>query len=93
MAITWRATGRIASVEKWNKNADGGYVQDKYRSRTFCKLNLTGKFPRGIRFSAGIDNLFDFRDKNVTADQTVTPERGISFVGTLTVNLGDMFKL
>ena len=83
----------MSSVEKWNKNADGGYVQDKYRSRTFCKLNLTGKFPRGIRFSAGIDNLFDFRDKNVTADQTVTPERGISFVGTLTVNLGDMFKL
>lgn len=83
----------MSSVETWYKNEAGGYVQDKYDSRTFCTLNVTGKFPRGVRFTAAIDNLFNFQDKNVTADQTVTPQRGIGFIGTLAVNLGDMFHL
>ena len=75
------------------QNEAGGYAREKYDGRTFCKLNVTGKFPRGIRFSADIDNLFDFHDKNVTADQSVTPQRGIGFIGTLSVNLGDLFQL
>ena len=83
----------MSSVETWHKNEAGGYAREKYDGRTFCKLNVTGKFPRGIRFSADIDNLFDFHDKNVTADQSVTPQRGIGFIGTLSVNLGDLFQL
>lgn len=83
----------MSSVETWYKNSAGGYVRNEYDSRTFCSLNLSGRFPRGIRFTAGIDNLFDFKDKNVTADQSVTPQRGIGFIGTLSVNLADLFKL
>lgn len=83
----------MSSVETWYKSSAGGYVQNKYDSRTFCTLNLSGRFPRGVRFTAGIDNLFDFKDKNVTADQSVTPQRGIGFVGTLSVNMADLFKL
>ena len=52
-----------------------------------------GRFPKGFRFIAGIDNLFDFKDKNVTADQSVTPQRGIGFIGTLSVNIADLLKL
>ena len=83
----------MSSVDVWSKNSADGYVLNTYDGRTFCSLNVTGKFPRGIRFSAVVDNLFDFRDKNVTADQTVTPQRGIGFIGTLSINLGDMFQL
>ena len=56
-------------------------------------MNLGARFPRGFRFTAGIDNLFDFKDKNVTADQSVTPQRGIGFIGTLSVNIADLLKL
>ena len=83
----------MSSVETWYKNEAGGYVREKYDGRTFCKLNVTSKFPRGVRFSVDVDNLFDYRDKNVTADQSVTPQRGIGFIGTLSVNLGDLFQL
>ena len=82
----------MSSVETWYKSGNG-YVQNEYDSRTFCSLNLSGRFPRGFRFTAGVDNLFDFKDKNVTADQSVTPQRGIGFTGTLSVNLADLFKL
>lgn len=83
----------MSSVETWYKNSAGGYVRNKYDGRTFCTLNLGARFPRGIRFTAGVDNLFDFRDKNVTADQSVIPQRGIGVIGTLSVNLADVFKL
>ena len=83
----------MSSVETWYKNSAGGYVENEYESRTFCSLNLGARFPRGFRFTAGIDNLFDFRDKNVTADQSVTPQRGIGFIGTLSVNIADLLKL
>ncbi len=83
----------MSSVEAWYKNSAGAYVKNRYDSRTFCSLNLSGRFPRGFRFTAGLDNLFDFRDKNVTADQSVTPQRGIGFVGTLSVNVADLLKL
>jgi outer membrane receptor for ferrienterochelin and colicins len=83
----------MSSVETWYKNSAGGYVKNEYESRTFCSLNLGARFPRGFRFTAGIDNLFDFKDKNVTADQSVTPQRGIGFIGTLSVNIADLLKL
>ena len=83
----------MSSVDVWYKNESGGYVQNTYDSRTFCTLNMTGKFPRGIRFTLGVDNLFDFKDKNVTADQSVMPQQGIGLIGTLSLNLSDMFKL
>lgn len=83
----------MSSVDVWYKNESGGYVQNTYDDRTFCTLNMTGKFPRGIRFTLGVDNLFDFNDKNVTADQSVMPQQGIGLIGTLSLNLSDMFKL
>ena len=68
-------------------------MKNEYESRTFCSLNFGARFPKGFRFIAGIDNLFDFKDKNVTADQSVTPQRGIGFIGTLSVNIADLLKL
>ena len=68
-------------------------MKNEYESRTFCSLNLGARFPEVSVFTAGIDNLFDFKDKNVTADQSVTPQRGIGFIGTLSVNIADLLKL
>ena len=94
VALSAALNGRwMSSVETWYKNSAGGYVKNEYESRTFCSLNLGARFPRGFRFTAGIDNLFDFKDKNVTADQSVTPQRGIGFIGTLSVNIADLLKL
>ena len=54
-------------------------------------MNVGATFPRGIYVNLGIDNLFNYKDK-ATDSSLQTPQRGISFVGTVGLNLADMFK-
>ena len=63
VTVSAALNGRWMSVETWYKNSAGGYVKNEYESLTFCSWNLGARFPRGFRFTAGIDNLFDFKDK------------------------------
>lgn len=82
----------MSGVDTWYKG-DGGYVLQRFDPRTFCSMNLSGQFPRGFRLTLGIDNLLNFKEKNVTADTDVTPQRGIGFIGTLSINVADLFGL
>jgi outer membrane receptor for ferrienterochelin and colicins len=81
------------SVNAWNKQTDGTFYYRKYHSRTICSLNGSALFPRGIRLNAGLNNLFNFKDKNVASDTSISPEQGIDFTCGLSINLADMFKL
>ena len=63
-----------------------------YDARTMCSLNLTLQMPRGITVGCMADNLFNYKDKSADAVVQV-PQKGISFVGSLSINLADMFKL
>lgn len=83
----------MSKVDTWYKNSDGGYVLEQFDARTFCSLNLSGRFPRGFRLTLGIDNLLNFKENNVSTDSSVTPQRGIGFIGTLGINVADLFKL
>lgn len=77
-----------------NQNTDGTYTYTKetYKSRTMCTLNTGLTLPRGISLNVGVDNLLDFVDK--ASDWSVQlPQRGISVVGTVNINIADMFKL
>ena len=68
------------------------FTKEFYEPRTMCSMNMGVTLPRGIALNAGIDNLLNFKDKS--ADAAVqTPQKGISFVATLNINLADMFKL
>lgn len=83
----------ISKVDVWDQQSDDSFVKDRLNGRTICSMNLAGNFPRGFRLSFQVDNLFDFRDKKISADSSITPERGIAFTGTLAVNVADLFKL
>ncbi len=63
-----------------------------YDPRTMCTLNLSARFPRGICIGIGIDNLLNYKDKS--ADYEIQlPQQGISFIGNISLNLADLFKL
>ena len=81
----------ISGVDAWFK--DDEFEKTSYNSRTICSINLSGQFPRGFNLGFQIDNLFDFEDKKISSDASLTPERGISFSGTLGINISELFKL
>lgn len=69
-----------------------GYEMVAYDARTLCTLNAGVQFPKGISLNVGIDNLFNYKDK--AADSSLQlPQKGLSCVGTVSINLADMFGL
>lgn len=72
---------------------DGNYLWEKrhYDGRTLMSMNIGATFPRGVYVNLGIDNLLNYKDK-ATDSSLQVPQRGISFVGTVGLNLADMFK-
>ncbi len=66
------------------------YEKIHYTARTLCSLNLAVKVPHGISVMLGVDNLFNYKDK--AADSPLQlPQKGIGMVGTLNINLADLF--
>lgn len=83
----------LSKVDVWNKDDDGNYVLTPYYAYTSIDLNLGARFPRGFRLGVGLNNLLNFKAKNAAADASVIPQRGIGVVGTLGINVADLFKL
>ena len=72
--------------------SSGGYEKQSYKARTLCTLNSEAKLPHGINLSLGVDNLFNYKDK--ASDSSLQlPQKGISLIGTVKINLADMFNL
>lgn len=79
-------------LDTYSFSTDGEYELTSYNARTLCSLNAGVQLPRGISVNMGIDNLFNYKDK--AADSSlVLPQKGISWVGTVNINLADMFRL
>jgi outer membrane receptor for ferrienterochelin and colicins len=78
----------MCSVNVWSLNQGTGiYYYQKNAARSNWKLNLAGEFPRGISLMAGIDNIFNFKDKNVTGDTYASLSRGIDYMLTLSIKI------
>lgn len=77
------------AFDRYSASSDS-YVS--YESRTICSLNAGVTLPRGISLNIGADNLFDYKDKAADSSLQV-PQKGISLVGTVNINIADMFKL
>lgn len=71
---------------------DHSYTKEHYGARTLCSLNAGVSLPRGIALNVGIDNLLNFKDKAYSSGLQV-PQRGLSWIGTVNINLADMFGL
>ena len=63
-----------------------------YDARTMCTLNTGVTLPRGISLNFGVDNLFNYKDKAANSSLQV-PQKGISVIGTINLNIAEMFKL
>ncbi len=86
--------GQWASgLDTYSYSSDtNGYELVTYDARTLCTLNAGVQFPKGISLNVGIDNLFNYKDK--AADSSLQlPQKGLSCVGTVSINLADMFGL
>ena len=82
----------MSKVDVWYKS-DENFVLKAYEPLTVCNLNLAGNFPRGVKFILGVDYILNFKEKNVSTDTSIFPQRGIGLTGTLSVNVADLFKL
>ncbi len=63
-----------------------------YDARTICSMNAGVTLPRGVSLNVGVDNLLNYRDKAADSSLQV-PQKGISLIGTVNINLADMFRL
>ncbi|RRD79280.1 TonB-dependent receptor [Tannerella forsythia] len=71
---------------------DGTHRSVTYDARTLCSLNTGVTMPKGVSVNVGVDNLFNYQDK--AADSSLQlPQKGISLIGTVNINLADMFGL
>ncbi|MDO4704445.1 TonB-dependent receptor [Tannerella sp.] len=71
---------------------DGSLESVTYDARTLCSLNAGVTMPKGISVNIGVDNLLNYKDK--AADSSLQlPQKGISLIGTVNINLADMFGL
>ncbi len=95
-----KVTGTITLNGQWCSKLDTySYDSEKdqmsyvtYNPRTMCSLNLTLQMPRGITCGFMVDNLFNHKDTSADAVVQV-PQKGISCVGSVSINIADLFKL
>ncbi len=71
---------------------DGSHEFVTYDARTLCSLNAGATLPKGVSLNVGIDNLLNFKDKASDISLQL-PQKGISLIGTVNINLADMFGL
>lgn len=64
-----------------------------YEPRYRSTLQFGAKLPYGLRANFGIDNIFDFRDSNVSNTIAILPEQGRSYVFSLSMNIADLLNL
>ena len=67
-------------------------TQVPYDARTMCTLNTGVTLPRGISLNFGVDNLFNYKDMAANSSLQV-PQKGISVIGTVNLNIAEMFSL
>lgn len=81
-----------SGMSTYYKNRDGNFERYFYEPRTICTANCSVTLPYGISIGVGVDNIFNYKDK--AADSALQlPQKGISLLGTLRINIADMFGL
>ena len=81
-----------SKLDTYSYSTTGAYTWVTYDARTMCAVNAGMTLPRGISLGLGVDNLFNFKDK--ASDSSLQlPQKGISLIGTLNINLADLISL
>ncbi len=69
------------------------YSHKYYEPRYICSAQIGVKLPRGIDLNLGVNNLLNFKDKNISSTQTIMPEQGVSFIASMAINLSNLFNI
>ena len=81
-----------SALDRYTFTNNQTYRMIHYNARTMCTLNIGATFPRGIALNVGVDNLFNYKDK--ASDSSLQlPQKGISFIGTLNINIADFLGI
>lgn len=93
MGVNCSLNGQWASaLNRYTFTNDQTYRMIHYNARTMCTLNMGASFQRGISLNVGVDNLFNYKDK--ASDSSLQlPQKGISFIGTLNINIADFLGI
>ena len=89
---TYGLSGRwMGAVDAWSYSSSTGlYSKRAYESRSIWRFNTTAQFPRGINLNVAVENLFNFKDRNVSGDSYASLTRGAEFIATLSINIADL---
>ena len=81
--------GRWRSAMKtWTRDiTTGRYFYRESPPRHDWRLNLSGEFPHGITLVAGIDNILNLKDKNISGDTHASLSRGASYILALSIKI------
>lgn len=74
----------------WEENK--GYKYRYYDPRYVTSLNIGAGFPRGFNLIIGVENIFNYQDKNISSTATLLPEKGIGVMATLRINIADLIN-
>lgn len=93
IGLTLALNGQWGSkLATYTFSTDGSYKLTRYDARFLCNFSASAQLQRGVLLSLGIDNLFNYKDK--AADSSLQlPQKGLSLVGSLNINIADMLKL
>ncbi len=81
-----------SGMSTYYKNSKGNFERYFFEPRTICTANFSLALPYGILVGIGADNILNYKDK--AADSALQlPQKGISLLGTLRINIADMFGL
>ena len=93
VGTTYSLHGQWGSgMNTYYKTSSGNFERVFYESRIICTANFSLTLPYGVSVGIGVDNIFNYKDK--AADSALQlPQKGISLLGTLRINIADMFRL
>ena len=93
VGTTYSLHGQWGSgMNTYYKTSSGNFERVFYESRIICTANVSLTLPYGVSVGIGVDNIFNYKDK--AADSALQlPQKGISLLGTLRINIADIFRL
>lgn len=91
VSLTGRVVSSVTTTEQSYVDP-GGYVQSAYPAYTMWNLAVNQRIYKGWSVKAGIDNLFNYRAKDVTAlNAPITS--GTTFYAGLSINIDEVWGL
>ena len=90
ISLSGRIVGKVTTTEE-SSTGPGGYIRASYPAYTMWNLSVNQRIHKAWSIRAGIDNLLNYKAKDVTAlNAPITS--GTTFYAGLSVNIDELFN-